>query len=229
MEEVKVVGFWASPYVYRVIWALKLKGIKFEYIEEDIFNKSDLLLQLNPVHKKVPVFIHGGKPIAESIVILEYIDEMWPQNPLLLPDDPMERAISRFWIKFGDDERKRFFGFLKKTGEEQEKATIDAHNHLKILEEKVLGEKKFFGGNSIGMADLAFGWLAFWPEVVGEVAGVTLLEHSSFPNLMAWIENFKNVAVIKESHPDPHRLLGYFRGIREVRKWNYMSCKTKGC
>ena len=101
-EENKVVvhGMCISPFSKRVELALKLKGVPFEYVEEDLQNKSPQLLQYNPVYKKVPVLVHNGKVIAESLVILEYIDETWKNSPRLLPEDPYKRAKVCFWTSY---------------------------------------------------------------------------------------------------------------------------------
>ena len=102
----KLHGIWASPYVKRVEMTLKLKGI-FEYVEEDLRNKSQLLLQYNPVQKKVPVLIHNGKPIAESLIILEYIGETWKNGTPLLPQVSYKRAKVRFWVSFVQQELEK--------------------------------------------------------------------------------------------------------------------------
>ncbi|KAF8402030.1 hypothetical protein HHK36_012981 [Tetracentron sinense] len=201
MEEVKLLGFTLSAFSNRVTWALKLKGIPYEYVEEDLSNKSALLLQYNPVHKKIPVLVHGGKPIVESLVILEYIEETWPQNPLL-PKEAYERAQARFWTKFCG-------------GQEHEKAIKDALEVLRVLEEQALGEKKFFGGDTVGLADIAWGWMALWLGVMEEGVGEKLFEAHAFPRLHEWMENFMKVPAIKETLPERNGMLAHFKRQRE--------------
>ena len=101
-KEVKLYGMWVNPCGHRVELALKLKRIPYEYTEEDLSSKSPSLLKYNPVHKKIPVLVHNEKPVAESLVILEYIDEIWKNNPIL-PQDPYQRAMARFWARFIDE------------------------------------------------------------------------------------------------------------------------------
>ncbi|MED6218233.1 hypothetical protein PIB30_025008 [Stylosanthes scabra] len=217
MEDIKVLGFWSSPYVHRVIWALKLKGISYEYIEVERHGKSQLLRQSNPVYNKVPVLIHGGKSIAESMVILQYIEDTWPHNPLL-PNDPYDRALARFWIKFGEDSIASITDLFMRPSKDEKERAIEiekAQETLQVMEEKGIGEKKFFGGNNIGMVDLAYGLLCHWLEGLEEITGLKLIDPSRFPRLHAWTQNFKQVPVIKENLPDYEKLVVHLQWRRQ--------------
>ena len=64
-DTVVVLGTWFSMFSNRVRIALLEKGIGYEHKEEDplLLNKSSLLLESNPIHKKIPVLIHNERPI----------------------------------------------------------------------------------------------------------------------------------------------------------------------
>ncbi|RVW79408.1 Glutathione S-transferase U22 [Vitis vinifera] len=76
----------ADEIIFSDFWPIMF-GIRVtvEYREEDPRNKSPLLLEMNPAHKKIPILIHNRKPICESMIIVQYIDELWNDKSPLLP------------------------------------------------------------------------------------------------------------------------------------------------
>ncbi|GLJ45960.1 hypothetical protein SUGI_0967890 [Cryptomeria japonica] len=96
-EDIKLLTSWFSPYGMRAMIGLEEKGINYEYVEQNLRNKSPMLLQMNPLHKEVPVVI------SESLIILQYIDHAWNSpHTAFLPSHPYDRAIALFWTDFAD-------------------------------------------------------------------------------------------------------------------------------
>ncbi|KAI5399328.1 hypothetical protein KIW84_064620 [Lathyrus oleraceus] len=216
MTEVKLHGFWYSPFTFRVVWTLNLKGIPYEHIEEDRFNKSPQLLQYNPVYKKTPVLVHDGKPICESMLIVEYIDEIWLQNSLL-PADSYDRAQARFWVKYVDD---MFSGiaahFRSRSDEEREEAKEIIWERLGVVEDLCLGdERKFYGGDAINIVDIALGSFVKFIEVQEDMFDVKILQSERFPRLKLWFNNFKDVPIIKENTPGQEELVAFLKTLIE--------------
>ncbi|RVW77702.1 putative glutathione S-transferase parC [Vitis vinifera] len=111
-------------------YAPKEEGEKLKMKGRGLEQQEPLLLEMNPVHKKIPVLIHNGKPICESLITVEYIDEVWKDRSPLLPSDPYQRAQARkIWAT---------------KGAEQEVAKKEYIQDLKLLE-GVLGDKPYFG------------------------------------------------------------------------------------
>ncbi|KAK7391582.1 hypothetical protein VNO78_19999 [Psophocarpus tetragonolobus] len=216
MADLKLHGFWYSPFTFRVKWALKLKDIPFENIEEDRYNLSPQLLEYNPIYKRTPVLVHGGKPLCESMIIIEYIDQIWPHNPLL-PTHSYERAIARFWIKYADDMTSAVGTLvLSRNGEEHVKALEKICEYLRVVENHCFSDgKRFFGGDTINIVDIAFGSIFEFLVVIEDNLQVKALEEEKFPRLHSWYNNFKNVPVIKENLPDHDKMVTLFKIFRQ--------------
>ncbi|KAL2340775.1 hypothetical protein Fmac_008715 [Flemingia macrophylla] len=219
-EQNKVIlhGMWASPFVKRVELALNHKGIPYEYVEEDLANKSDLLLKYNPVYKKVPVLVHNGNAIAESMVILEYIDETWKDGPKLLPTDSYKRSQARFWSHFIQDQLLEIsFLVVKTDGEEQQKAIKQVYEKLNLLEDGMksyLAEGNVGVENKFGMVDIVFCALYGPYKAHEEVLGMKFIVPEKFPVLFYWLMAIVEVEAVKKAalpHDKTVAILQHYR------------------
>ncbi|KAG1355287.1 Glutathione S-transferase U25 [Cocos nucifera] len=200
-DKVIMLDFWGSPFAMRVKMALEEKGIEFEAREEGdlLRNKSELLLQSNPIYKKVPVLLHNGKPLCESLVILNYIDETWPSPPLL-PTSPYERSVAKFWADFVD--KKVFDGgrqIWTSEGEALEVAKKGFVESLRLLEE-ALGEKEFFAGEKFGFVDIVLIPHTSWFYAYEQFGGFKVEDQC--PKLSAWMKRCLGRESVAKLLPD---------------------------
>jgi maleylacetoacetate isomerase len=93
---IQIYGFWRSIASFRVRVALKLKGLPFEETPIDILSGEQFEPGYETVNAErvVPTFIHDGHSVCQSLAIIEYMDDVWPE-PRLMPDDLRERAYAR--------------------------------------------------------------------------------------------------------------------------------------
>ncbi|XP_074311224.1 putative glutathione S-transferase [Silene latifolia] len=212
-NEVILLDFWPSSFGMRVRIALAEKGVEYEYKDEDLRNKSELLLKMNPIHKKIPVLVHNNKPVCESSIIVQYIDEVWTDKSPLLPSDPYQRAQARFWADFID--KKTYDGTKKiwtSKGEEQEVAKKEFIEHLKVLEEQ-LGDKPYFGGDTFGYVDVSLIPFYSWFYIL-ETEGNFKIEESN-PKIIDWAKRCMQRESVAKTLPDQKKLNDF---VQEYKK-----------
>ncbi|CAL9042872.1 unnamed protein product [Musa banksii] len=241
---VVLLDFWVSAFGQRCRIALAEKGVEYEYREENVLaDKSPLLLESNPVYKKIPVLIHDGNPVCESLVIVQYIDEAWPHRAPLLPADPYARAQARFWADFIDkkvrppyadashidysavcSQHSLMVSFMyqfyecgtrlwKLKGEEQAAAKKVFIRILMRLEGE-LGDKKYFGGDAFGFVDVALVPFVPWFYTYETCAGFSVEEVA--PKLVAWGKRCMERESVANALSDPHKVYE-FAGVLKKR------------
>jgi maleylacetoacetate isomerase len=96
MAAVTMYGFWRSLAAHRVRVALHLKGIDFEEIPVDILSGAQHSADYDKINAEhvLPTVMHDGVTLFQSMAILEYLDETFPE-PALMPKSAADRAYVR--------------------------------------------------------------------------------------------------------------------------------------
>ena len=96
----KIIGSFVSPYVRKVLACMNLKGLSYEVDPITPFFGNDEFRRLSPLCR-IPVLLDGGVSISDSSVICAYLDEAYPERPLL-PASPADRARARWFEEYAD-------------------------------------------------------------------------------------------------------------------------------
>jgi maleylacetoacetate isomerase len=96
----KLYSYFRSSAAFRVRIALNLKGLAFEYLPVDLLKqeqKSESFMQYNPQGLVPALALDNGEVLAQSVAIIEWLEESRPE-PALLPADILERARVRSMV-----------------------------------------------------------------------------------------------------------------------------------
>jgi glutathione S-transferase len=179
-----------SPFAQKVKIALYEKGIPFEAVTPDIFGGGTPQFVDSSPRREVPSLVDGETTVFDSTIILEYLEDKWPQ-PAMLPATPAERARVRMLEELEDTYHEainwaiaeiRVFGRAKGALADQllKRAGEQIGGMYQRLERE-LGSRQFFNGQRFGWGDLSA-----YPYVAGSTG-------NGFPppsgsKLAAWLE-----------------------------------------
>jgi glutathione S-transferase len=165
------------PYCARARIVLAEKGIDYEPVPIDLDDRPAFMYELNPPSGRVPVLREDDLLLPESAVIMEYLEERFPE-PALLPADPGARSLARLAIERFDELGDPYYDlYLKRPAGSPERV----HAALEALDRR-LEAQPYLAGRRYSLADIAYvPWL-----LRAEVRlGVDL---SDYEGLTAWLE-----------------------------------------
>lgn len=155
-----------SPYGQKVKIALLEKGVAFNALMPDAMGSGTTLGEFSQVSPRgeVPALVDGDTHIFDSTIILEYIEDRWPE-PSLLPTDPAARARMRMLEDVMDTHYEainwglsEIINFHRATGDLADKIIANAGQQTRGWQawlETQLGEQPWFSGEHFGWGDLS--------------------------------------------------------------------------
>ena len=200
-----------SPYAWKVWLTLEHKGIPYE-LKVLSFDKGDTkapaFRAINP-RGKVPTIVDDGFALWESTAVAEYLEDRYPQKPLM-PADPKARAIVRRIATEAQDYLCKVVEHLVDIALYGDQApTKEAVDEAKkgVMEELGRIEAQFAGPGVAGALSLAdftlFPWVRTLRRVNDRKPGLGITTDQLPPKLAGWVRMIESLPYCEKTLP-PH-------------------------
>ncbi|KAI0121891.1 putative glutathione-S-transferase theta, GST [Daldinia grandis] len=165
-QPLKLFAGWFCPFVQRAWITLEEKGISYQYIEINPYNKGPELLRANPRGLVPTLEVAPGKSLYESTVLCEYLEDHYPDHkPHILPGvgkDDFTRAKARIWSDYVTSRVipafHRFLQFQPSQHEGGEKKLDDLRlefkSHLLEFAKEIDPQGPYFFGPDLSLVDI---------------------------------------------------------------------------
>ena len=153
-----------DPFSHRCRIVLFEKGMDFEVIDVDLYNKPEDIAVINP-YNRVSVLVDRDLVLYEANIINEYIDERFP-HPQLMPPDPIMRARARQLLHTFEQELFTHLEALEAAQKGVDKVRTHVRDHLTQLA-PVFTKQKYMLGEEFSMLDVAIAPLLWRLEHYG--------------------------------------------------------------
>lgn len=153
-----------DPFSHRCRIVLFEKGMDFEVIDVDLYNKPEDIAVINP-YNRVPVLVDRDLVLYEANIINEYIDERFP-HPQLMPPDPIMRARARQLLHTFEQELFTHLEALEAAQKGVDKVRTHVRDHLTQLA-PMFTKQKYMLGDEFSMLDVAIAPLLWRLEHYG--------------------------------------------------------------
>jgi len=186
MADVHLYSAQVCPYAARTRLVLLEKNVPFDFTEIDLNAKPAWFAEVSP-YGKVPVLKRGGDLVWESSIINEYLEEVFPDPPLM-PSDAGSRARARFWIDFANVKFTPTWYklFLAQSKDERTRWAAELRAHFLFMENAGIGTGSgpYWLGARLSLVDLTYEpWFERIPALE-HYRGVGL--PAECPRLKAW-------------------------------------------
>ncbi|XP_005095748.1 probable glutathione S-transferase [Aplysia californica] len=212
LSKVQLYCAWFCPFAQRAWIALNEKQVDYEYIETDPYNKTPEFLSVCP-RGLVPSVVHNGKPIYESIVLVEYIDEVWKKEVNLLPDDPYDRAMAKIWVDFISKKIVPvFYAILQKQDKAGQETAKEAFmKNLETLTGAMSKQGPYFFGANFGFVDIMLVPYTFRLRLLAHYRGLEVPTNGVFERLQTWMKAAHSRESVKSTLPEWERLVAVYQ------------------